>query len=79
MNADKLKQIIQDCCNDISFRYNGKLSGITPEVHDSVPTYTAWHGKDTKTYQDIEDVMADKFYSGMSLMDLADKIQFNIA
>ena len=78
MDAEKLKQIIQDCCNDISFVYNGKPSGIAPEVYDSIPTYTVWYGEDTKIYHDAEDVMTDKFYSGMSLAALADKIQFNI-
>lgn len=48
MNKDELRQILSECCNDISFSYRGLSSGVTVEVHNYVPTYQAWHGDDVK-------------------------------
>ncbi len=73
-----LKQIIADCCNDITFSYNGKDSGVTAMVKNYVPTFQAWHGDDTKIYGNVDDVMKDRFYSGKSLEDLVHMIDINI-
>ena len=64
MNKDELRQILSECCNDISFFYKGLASGVTVEVRDYIPTYQAWHGNDTKEYDNVDEVMNDKFYSG---------------
>lgn len=61
MNAKELRQIISDCCNDVIFRYN-KSSGITSEVKNSIPIFQSWHGDKIKMYNDIEEVMSDKFF-----------------
>ena len=79
MNKTELKKIIAECCNDVLFHYNGKASGITSEVKDSVPTFQVWHGSETKEYSDIDDVMKDKFYSGKSIEDLIDTVSFTFA
>ncbi len=79
MKSDDLKKIISDCCNDITFSYLGKPSGVTSEVHDHKPTFQVWHGDDTKTYQDVDDLIEDKFYSGKSINDLAEVVEFNVA
>lgn len=79
MTQQKLKKIIAHCCNDVIFTYNGKMSGITAEVHDSVPTFQVWHGLATKEYDNVNDVMNDKFYSGKSINDLVDMIDFTFA
>ena len=68
-----------ECCNDVLFSYNGKSSGVTSEVHDYVPTFQMWHGADTKEYSNIDDLMADKFFSGKSLIDLSKTIKFTFA
>lgn len=78
MSKTTIKDILKDCCNDIVFSYNDKPSGITSTVKDYKPTYQVWHGEDTKEYDDIDILMADKFYSGKSLNDLADAIEFDI-
>jgi len=79
MTKQDLKNIISDCCNDVIFTYNGKKSGITSEVHDSIPTFQVWHGSETKEYDNVDDVMNDKFYSGKSVNDLIGSIDFAFA
>lgn len=79
MNIADLKNVILDCCNDVIFTYNGKKSGVTAEVNDSVPTFQVWHGSDMKNYKDVDALLSDEFFSGKSINDLADKINFTIA
>ena len=78
MSAAALKDIISGCCNDVIFTYNGKKSGITAEVRDSVPTFQVWHGSDMKEYKDVDALMRDRFFSGKSINDLAERIVFSI-
>lgn len=78
MNKTDLKSIISECCNDVIFSYQGKASGVTSEVKDYIPVFQAWHGDETRQYDDIDDVMTDCFYSGHSLNDIADDIEFDV-
>lgn len=78
MSSDEIKKIIGECCNDVIFSYHGKASGVTSEVKDYIPVFQAWHGDEIRQYDDIEDVMTDCFYSGYSLNDIADDIEFEI-
>lgn len=78
MTANDLKHIIADCCNDITFTYEGKASGITSVVEDSAPKFQAWHGNDTQEYDCVDDVLHDNFYSGKSLEELSSKVEFEI-
>lgn len=78
MNAEELKGIISECCNDVAFSYNGKASGMTVEVHGHVPKFQVWHGDETKEYDNVDDVMSDTFYSGKSLNELAELVEINI-
>lgn len=75
MNKDELRRILSECCNDISFSYKGLPSGVTSEVHNYVPTYQVWHGDDVKEYDNVDEVMNDKFYSGKSLNELAGEVE----
>ena len=79
MSEDKLLKIISECCNDVLFTYNGKASGVTATVTNYKPTFQAWHGDDVKEYSNVDDVMKDKFYSGKSINDLIDKVNFTFA
>ena len=79
MKRSELAQIISECCNDVLFVYNGKKSGITSEVRNSVPTFQVWHGTDIKEYRTVEDVMSDPFYSGKSINDLIGTVDFTFA
>ena len=78
MNKDELRQILSECCNDISFSYRGLLSGVTVEVYSYVSTYQAWHGDDIKEYDNMDKVMNDKFYSGKSLNDLVKEVEIDV-
>lgn len=79
MSKTEIANIISDCCNDVIFTYNGKKSGITSEVKDSIPTFQVWHGSETKEYGNVDDVMNDKFYSGKSINDLVGVVDFTFA
>lgn len=73
MTKAELKKIIADCCNDVTFTYLGKPSGITAEVHNYIPTFQVWHGNEIKEYKTADEVMNDPFYSGKTLNELADE------
>lgn len=77
MKLDDIRKIVSDCVNDVIFEYNGKKSGITSEVHDSIPVFQVWHGSEVKEYDSIDDVMNDKFYSGKSISDLIGIVTFS--
>lgn len=76
MNADELRQEISYEYNDVSFYYNGKPSGISPEVHNSIPTFYVWYGDEEKEYSDVNKLMSDKFFDGKSLEEIADKVEY---
>ena len=70
MKSDDLKKIVDSCLNDIVFDYNGKQCGITSTVHNYIPTFQVWYGQKTKEYDNVQDVVTDKFYDDKSLLDL---------
>ena len=72
MKINEIKQTISECCNDLLFTYGGKDVIITSTVKDYVPTFEATYGDKTKKYNNVDDVMTDKFYSGRSINDLAE-------
>lgn len=79
MTLGDLKSIIVDCCNDILFTYNGIKSGITSDVDEYIPTFRAWHGDCTKDYFSVDELLHDKFFSGKSLIELIDRVEFTFA
>lgn len=78
MNRAELSNIISECINDVIFTYNGKPSGITATVKDYVPVFQAWHGDKVKEYNTVDQVMEDKFYSGRSIDDLIETLDFTV-
>lgn len=78
MTNNQLKQIISNCWNEVVFTYNGKPSGVTSEVENSIPTFQVWHGEDIKYYSDVDELMEDKFYSGKSLNELVGEIEIQV-
>ena len=79
MTKAELKQVIRECCNDVLFTYNRKSSGITSEVREYAPTFQVWHGSDIKEYSDVDELMKDKFFSGKSITDLLEEVEFTFA
>ncbi len=78
MKQNELKQIISECCNDITFEYNGKAAGITSTVENYIPTFQVWYGNEIKEYKTVEDVMSDPFYDGKSLNDISSYVEYEI-
>jgi hypothetical protein len=79
MKIDDFIRIINDCCNDVSFSFNGKSAGIIPEVNNYKKTYHVWHGDKTKDYSNVDDVMKDDFFDGCSLREIYSKVQLQIS
>lgn len=79
MTISELTKVISDCCNDVTFVLNGKTSGITSEVRDSIPTFQVWYGDQTKEYNDVQSLMSDNFFGGRSLKQLASSVKFTFS
>lgn len=79
LNKLELRQIILDCCNDITFVCDGKPSGITSTVSNYIPTFMVWYGNDGKAYSDVDELMNDHFFGGASLNELCETIDFWIS
>lgn len=76
MSADELRNELAYEWNDVEFIYNGKRSGITSEVHNSIPTFYVWYGDEEKEYSDVDEVMSDKFFDGKSLAEIAEIVKY---
>lgn len=79
MKAIELKRIISECCNAVTFTYQGKPCGIEAEVYDSVPIYHTWYGDETSEYANVDDVMKDQFFGGKSLAELIEIVELNFS
>lgn len=71
MTADRLKNIISDCCDDITFLFKGKKCGIFPTVENGKPTYGVWFGDKHQDFFDVDSLMTATFFDGKSLSDIA--------
>lgn len=52
------------------FTYKEKKCGVEPETQNSNTTYCMWYGESWKDYQNINELMSDKFFDGLSLTDI---------
>ena len=68
MRSDEIRSLILSLTQDVTFRYAGKYACINPWSLDKIEV---GYGDDVKTYNNIEDVMKDKFYNGKSLEEIA--------
>lgn len=68
MKADEIKNLILSLTQDVTFQYAGKYACINPWSPYKIEV---GYGEDVKTYNNIEDVMKDKFYNGKSLEEIA--------
>lgn len=71
MTADRLRNVINDCCDDITFTFKGKKCGIFPTVQDGNPTYSTWFGDKHQDFFDSDSLMTSSFFDGESLNDIA--------
>ena len=78
MTVKDLKERMTQSYNDIVFTYGGKRSVITAENRNQHHRYQIWHGNNTKTYDDAEELLSDPVFSGSCLKDVAETICFSI-
>ena len=69
---------IQECCNDVAFKYNNKLSGVTATVENYVPTYEAWYGDNVKEYNSFDELLFDTFFDGKTLYDVLNSVEYEV-
>lgn len=62
MNIEQLKAKIIYDGSGFTFVYNVKMSGMKPTVKDSVFVFNAWYGDKNKDFNNIDDLMTDRFY-----------------
>lgn len=79
ISLKELKTALAEDYNDMIFVYKGKHSGVTSEVHDSVPTFYIWFGDKEMSYSKYDDMLHDKFFDGKSLAELSKIVQFEFA
>ncbi len=74
MTIKSLKKEILENKDGFHFMYRGRLSGISiiqcSGNKDGVFIFQAWNGYKMKTYDNINDAISDRFYSGKSIIDL---------
>ncbi|MEI3225528.1 MAG: hypothetical protein V8S39_00195 [Lachnospiraceae bacterium] len=74
MKPDELKKMILSLEQDVVFQFDGKYACINPwNAHKIEVGYDG----NTKTYNNISDVMNDKFYHGKSLREIADNLDID--
>lgn len=59
------------------FLYKGKKCGVEPETQNSTTTYCMWYGESWKDYKNTDDLIADKFFDGLSLADILPLLEVN--
>lgn len=76
MKRNELKDLLYDCCHDLSFTVDGKPAGVMPEVTNYKKIYHMWFGTATKDLYDLTDVLSVPFFGGKSLDSLCDSLNF---
>lgn len=72
MNAKQLKKLILSLTQDIEFEYNGKHGCICPFRKDNISMV---YDDTSKDYTDVEYVMTDRVFNGLSLNDICENIE----
>jgi hypothetical protein len=73
MKPSKLKEWILSLTDDIEFEYLGVFGSICPINHKNI---SVTYNSITKDYDNIDEVMADKFFNGKSLNEISDQLVF---
>ncbi|MBE5922060.1 MAG: hypothetical protein E7269_04820 [Lachnospiraceae bacterium] len=71
MNAQKLKKMILSLAQDITFLYEEEYACINPWNSQKIEV---GYGNKVKIYNDIDEVMTDKFYHGKALEDICETL-----
>lgn len=73
MKPQELKDWILSLVQDIEFNYKDKHGVISPW---SVHSFTVGYAGESKDYTNIDELMNDKFFDGLSLNQIAEDLQF---
>lgn len=76
MKNERLVQILNDCCNDVTFSLNGVNCGVIPTVKDSQRSFSAWYGESNMVFSNVEDLMNSRFWGGTSLNERNIEVDF---
>ncbi len=79
MKMNDFMVILNDCCNDVTFSFDGKPAGIMPEVENYKKNYHVWFGDKTKDYPSAETLMNDKFFNGRALKEIFSKLDIAVS
>lgn len=74
MKATDLKNLIGSLTQDVTFEYNGKYVCINPW---SAEKFEVGYGDKIKTYNNLDELMDDKFFDGNSLNDICTIIEID--
>ena len=73
MKAQELKSWILSCVQDIEFLYQGRHGAICTFSEND---FVAGFDRESHSYDNVESLMADKIFNGMSLNQIAEKLEF---
>lgn len=77
MNIEQLKAKILDDGSGFTFTYNGKPCGMEPDSMNRKTYYSAWYGDKNKDFNNLNDLMSDKFFGGKSMAQLINDIELD--
>lgn len=75
MTATEIKEYLDQMTSHITFTYNNENCGVDPISRDK--RYDMWYGDRVYTAKTVDEVMNIKFFNGMSLNEIADKIDLD--
>lgn len=71
MNADQIKDRINELCSAFTFTYKGENCGVDPLSHTC---FYMWYGDDLRTVDNIDRVMDYPLFDGKGLRDILNEI-----
>ena len=78
MSVDEIKNAMINDGNDIYFVHNGRESGVSTTVMNSVFIFHAWFGAVTKDFKGFDEMIHDRFFGGKSIVDLVNTVDIYI-
>lgn len=81
LTREEIYKFVSEQYCGVIFTYHGKPCGLTCEVYDSVAYWQAWCGDMTKEYEggtSASEVLADPFFDGKSVNELADTVVIDL-
>lgn len=74
MKPKNLKELILSLTQDVVFEYDGAVGCINPWNEAKIEV---GYDDNTKTYDNIDDVMNDPFYHGKSLQEISEQLNID--